>query len=49
MIVFQLEKGSLPRRPDPKLAEPLLFRLSTQFHPWGGNRAWNDLEQKDNF
>lgn len=21
----------------------------SRFHPWGGNRAWNDLEQKDNF
>lgn len=55
-ICFQPKKDILhttphpyPKSPGSKLAKPLLFRLPEQFHPWGGNRAWNDLEQKDNF
>lgn len=38
-----------PRFPASKLAEPLLFRFSKQFHPRGGKTVWSDLEQKPNF
>lgn len=43
LFVFQLNKDILPKLPDFKLAQPLLFKLSKQFHPWGGIGAWNDM------
>ena len=33
--------------PESKLAEPILFRFSKQCHPWGGERAWSDLQPED--
>lgn len=49
LFILKLEKDILLSRClVPNWLNHVLLRLSKQFHPWGGNRAWNDLEQKDN-